>query len=100
MLYGWLEGDSPERGRDWELVIQELMRLHRLTRGWPQRPGLHSTQERLTEDAGRDVRLDLMPPDAVAYIRYTWRAILDVSGTRLFQAHGSNLSPFYNPEIR
>ncbi len=76
VLYGWLEGDPPERGRDWRLVVQELRRLHRLTRGWPQRPGFHSTRELLTEDAGGDVHLDLMPPDAVACIRSAWRAIV------------------------
>ena len=77
VLYGWIEGDPPESEREWRLVADELGRLHELTRGWPQRPGFRSTRQLLAEDAGGDVRLDVMPARAVERVREAWAAIGD-----------------------
>ncbi len=77
VMYGWLEGRPPETEDDWRLVLSELSRVHELTRHWPQRPGFRSTRQLLIEDAGGDVRLGLMPPEAVARIRGAWDAIAD-----------------------
>jgi Ser/Thr protein kinase RdoA (MazF antagonist) len=36
----YVEGGRPETEADWRRVAETLRRLHRLTQGWPQRPGL------------------------------------------------------------
>lgn len=77
VVHDWLDGDPPRSEADWRLVAAELERLHDLTRDWPRRPGFRSTRELLVADAGGDVRLDLMPKDAVARIRHAWQAIGD-----------------------
>jgi Ser/Thr protein kinase RdoA (MazF antagonist) len=46
-----------------------LRRIHRLTAGWPQRPGFASTIELLTAERGGDVDLSAMPAAAVAACR-------------------------------
>jgi Ser/Thr protein kinase RdoA (MazF antagonist) len=75
VLFSWLDGHPPGSERDWRLVAGELDRLHTLTRGWPQRPGFRSSQQLLEERVGGDVRLDLMPEDAVRRVRAAWRAL-------------------------
>ena len=35
----YVEGGPPETEADWRCVADTLRRLHRLTQGWPQRPG-------------------------------------------------------------
>ena len=35
----YVEGGPPETEADWRRVAGTLRRLHRLTQGWPQRPG-------------------------------------------------------------
>ncbi|HEY7295741.1 MAG TPA: phosphotransferase [Dehalococcoidia bacterium] len=74
-LFTWLDGDPPTSQRDWRLVAAELDRIHTLTRGWHQRPGFRSTRQLLTASSGGDVRLDLMPPDAVVRCRAAWRRL-------------------------
>lgn len=74
-LFSWLEGHPPASEREWRLVADELARLHTFTRDWPQRPEFRSSTELLKEDVGGDVRLDLMPADAVRCIRRAWRAM-------------------------
>lgn len=70
----WLPGREPS-AFDWPAVVVELRRLHRLTAGWPQRPGFRSTTELLTADRGGDVDLTAMPADAVAACRRAWAAL-------------------------
>lgn len=77
IVFDWLEGEPPASEADWRLVYQELRWLHELTRDWPQRPDFRSTRQLLEEERGGDVRLDLMPPDAVDRIRAAWRALSD-----------------------
>ncbi|KGM30122.1 phosphotransferase enzyme family protein, partial [Inquilinus limosus] len=38
----YVEGGPPETAADWRRVADTLRRLHRLTQGWPQRPGWRS----------------------------------------------------------
>jgi Ser/Thr protein kinase RdoA (MazF antagonist) len=71
----WLDGDPPATEADWREVATTLDRLHGLTRSRRQRPGFAGTRELLTADRGGDVRLDLMPPDAVATCRAVWRRL-------------------------
>ena len=77
VLFEWLDGDPPVSEEDWLRVAGTLRQLHALTRDWPQRPGFRSTQALLVDEVGGDVRLDLMPPDAVAVCRAAWRELAD-----------------------
>jgi Ser/Thr protein kinase RdoA (MazF antagonist) len=70
----WLHGRAP-RDDEWGAVVDELTRLHRVTTGWPQRPGSASTRDLLTRDRGGDVDLTRMPALAVAACRAAWRPL-------------------------
>jgi Ser/Thr protein kinase RdoA (MazF antagonist) len=76
VLWTWMEGDAPASEADWRLVAAELDILHRLTRGWPQRPGFRSIRELIERATGGDVRLDLMPPATVRRVRDAWRPLV------------------------
>jgi Ser/Thr protein kinase RdoA (MazF antagonist) len=39
----YVEGTPPETEADWRRVADTLRQLHRLTQGWPQRPGWRSS---------------------------------------------------------
>ena len=67
-----LEGGPPETEADWRRVAGTLRQLHRLTRGWPQRPGWRSSTDLLQARTGTRVNLDAMPPDGVARCRAAW----------------------------
>ena len=45
----YVEGRPPETEADWRRVAVTLRRLHRLTRGWPQRPGWRSSTDLLRQ---------------------------------------------------
>ena len=64
-----LEGGPPETETDWRRVAETLRQLHRLTRGWPQRPGWRSSTDLLDADTGTKVNLGAMPPEGVARCR-------------------------------
>ena len=59
----YVEGGPPETEADWRRVADTLGQLHRLTQGWPQRPGWRSStdllhardwdEDRPRRDAGR-----------------------------------------------
>jgi aminoglycoside phosphotransferase (APT) family kinase protein len=85
VLFEWLDGDPPVTDRDWRRVERTLRDLHRLTHAWPQRPSFRSTQDLLHEDRGGDVRLDLMPAEAVQRCRAAWRPL---AGARTSVVHG------------
>ncbi len=70
----WLDGDPPGPS-DWPAVAATLRTLHRLTAGWPQRPGFASTLDLLTAERGGDVDLSAMPADAVAACRQAWAGL-------------------------
>lgn len=80
-----LAGRHPETAADWTLVAGELRRLHRLTAGWPQRPGFASSLDLLDRDRGGDVRLDLLPAAGAAACRAAWRPL---QGQPLTVVHG------------
>jgi len=77
VVQSWIDGDEPEEG-DWPLVVDELVRLHEVTAGWPQRPGFAATRDLLVRDRGGDVDLSLMPPTAAVQCRAAWQALRDV----------------------
>jgi Ser/Thr protein kinase RdoA (MazF antagonist) len=76
-----LHGRHADSLADWELLARELRRLHQLTKGWPQRPGFASIRDLLEGDQGGDVRLDRMPPAAVAACREAWRPLAGLPTT-------------------
>jgi Ser/Thr protein kinase RdoA (MazF antagonist) len=49
----YVEGRPPETEADWRRVADTLRRLHRLTLGWPQRPGWRSSTDLLYAEPGR-----------------------------------------------
>jgi Ser/Thr protein kinase RdoA (MazF antagonist) len=53
-------------------VADTLRELHRLTRGWPQRPGWRSSTDLLHAETGTKIDLRALPPEGVARCRAAW----------------------------
>ena len=70
----YVEGGPPETEADWRRVADTLRRLHRLTQGWPQRPGWRSSTDLLHAETGTKIDLAAMPPEGVARAQYSDRA--------------------------
>ncbi len=68
----YVEGEPPESEADWRRVADTLRRLHRLTQGWPQRPGWRSSTDLLHAETGTKIDLGAMPPEGVARCRAAW----------------------------
>jgi Ser/Thr protein kinase RdoA (MazF antagonist) len=68
----YVEGGPPETKDDWRRVADTLVRIHRLTQGWPQRPGWRSSTDLLKADSGTKVDLNAMPAEAVLRCRAAW----------------------------
>lgn len=68
----YVEGGPPETEADWRRVADTLRRLHRLTRGWPQRPGWRSSTDLLQAETGTRIDLGAMPAEGVARCRAAW----------------------------
>jgi Ser/Thr protein kinase RdoA (MazF antagonist) len=68
----YLEGEPPRTEADWRRVADALRRVHRSTRGWPQRPGWRSSTDLLHADVGTKVDLGRMPAEGVARCRAAW----------------------------
>ena len=67
-----VEGAQPETAADWRRVADTLRELHRLTRGWPQRPGWRSSTDLLLAETGTRIDLGAMPAEGVARCRAAW----------------------------
>ena len=67
-----VEGGPPETEADWCRVADTLRHLHRLTQGWPQRPGWRSSTDLLHAETGTKVDLSAMPPEGVVRCRAAW----------------------------
>jgi len=67
-----VEGGPPDSEADWRRVAGTLRRLHRLTAGWPQRPGWRSSTDLLHAETGTKVDLGAMPAEGVARCRAAW----------------------------
>jgi Ser/Thr protein kinase RdoA (MazF antagonist) len=68
----YVEGGPPETEADWRRVADTLRWLHRLTEGWPQRPGWRSSTDLLHAERGTKIDLRAMPPEGVARCRAAW----------------------------
>jgi Ser/Thr protein kinase RdoA (MazF antagonist) len=71
-VMAYMEGGPPQTAADWRRVADTLRDLHRLTQGWPQRPGWRSSTDLLEADTGARIDLTAMPPEAVARCRAAW----------------------------
>jgi aminoglycoside phosphotransferase (APT) family kinase protein len=81
----YLEGGPPETEADWRRVADTLRQLHRLTRGWPQRPGWRSSTDLLHAETGTKIDLGAMPPEGVARCRAAWARLV---GRQTCVVHG------------
>jgi Ser/Thr protein kinase RdoA (MazF antagonist) len=68
----YLEGGRPQTQADWRRVADTLRHLHRVTQGWPQRPGWRSSTDLLHAETGTKIDLTAMPPEGVARCRAAW----------------------------
>ncbi|MFD7654781.1 phosphotransferase [Actinosynnema sp. NPDC059797] len=81
----YLEGGPPETEADWRRVAGALRELHRVTRGWPQRPGWRSSTDLLHAETGTKIDLGAMPAEGVARCRAAWAR---QAGRRTCVVHG------------
>jgi Ser/Thr protein kinase RdoA (MazF antagonist) len=72
----YVEGEPPESEADWRRVAGMLRQLHRLTQGWPQRPGWRSSTDLLHAETGTKIDLGAMPPEGVARCRAAWARLV------------------------
>ena len=75
VVMSYVEGEPPETEADWRRVADTLRQLHRLTQGWPQRPGWRSSTDLLHAETGTKIDLGAMPPEGVARCRAAWRRL-------------------------
>ena len=81
----YVEGGPPETEADWRRVADTLRELHRLTQGWPQRPGWRSSTDLLHAETGTKIDLGAMPPEGVARCRAAWARLI---GRQTCVVHG------------
>ncbi|MGH9223625.1 MAG: phosphotransferase enzyme family protein [Acidimicrobiales bacterium] len=86
----YVQGDPPETEADWRLVADTLRHLHRLTQGWPQRPGWRSSTDLLHAETGTKIDLGAMPPEGVDRCRAAWARL---TGRRTCVVHGDPSNP-------
>nr|WP_221373896.1 phosphotransferase [Actinoplanes polyasparticus] len=86
----FLDGGPPETRADWRRVAGPLRELHRLTRGWPQRPGWRSSTDLLHASTGTKIDLGAMPPEGVARCRAAWARL---AGRPTCVVHGNPANP-------
>ncbi|GHJ43108.1 hypothetical protein Cs7R123_04500 [Catellatospora sp. TT07R-123] len=86
----YLDGGPPETRADWRRVAGTLRELHRLTRGWPQRPGWRSSGDLLHADTGTKIDLGAMPSEGVARCRAAWARL---TGRPTCVVHGNPANP-------
>jgi Ser/Thr protein kinase RdoA (MazF antagonist) len=76
LVQEFVDGRQPASAHDWRLVVDVLRVVHRVTTGWPQRPGFAAAEDLLVTERGGDVALDAMPADGVRAVRAAWRPVL------------------------
>lgn len=86
----YMEGGPPETEADWRRVAETVREVHRLTQGWPQRPGWRSSTDLLHVEKGTRIDLAVMPPEAVIRCRAAWARL---AGRETCVVHGNPNSP-------
>ncbi|PDT30770.1 aminoglycoside phosphotransferase [Rhizobium sp. L9] len=82
----YMEGGPPETESGWRRVADTLRELHRLTQGWPQRPGWRSSTDLLHAESGTRINLASMPPEGVIRCRAAWARLI---GRQTCVVHGN-----------
>ncbi len=77
VVFTFVEGREPEGPRDWQLVGEELHRLHELTPGWSQRPGFRTSRDLVTANTGGDADMSLLPRADAELCRRAWSKLPD-----------------------
>ena len=90
MVITFMEGGPPRTKADWRRVAETLRELHRLTQGWPQRPGWRSSTDLLDAETGTRIDLAAMPPEAVVRCRAAWARLV---GRERCVVHGNPNNP-------
>ncbi len=90
MVMTFMEGGPPTAASDWQRVAESLRELHRLTQGWPQRPGWRSSTDLLEATTGTRINLAAMPEEAVARCRAAWARL---AGRQTCVVHGNPNNP-------
>jgi Ser/Thr protein kinase RdoA (MazF antagonist) len=90
MVMTFMKGGPPRTEDDWCRVAGTLRELHRVTRGWPQRPGWRSSTDLLNADTGTRIDLTAMPPEAVVRCRAAWARL---AGRETCVVHGNPHNP-------
>src|SRR3954465_7460973 len=88
MSYGG--GGPPETEADGGRGADTLRRLHRLTQGWPQRPGWRSSIDLVHAEIGTKIDLGAMPREGVARCRAAWARL---AGRQTCVVHGDPNNP-------
>ena len=86
----FVEGGPPETEADWRRVADTLRQLHRVTQGWPQRPGWRSSTNLLHAETGTKIDLGAMPREGVARCRAAWARL---TGRQPCVVHGNPTNP-------
>lgn len=86
----YLDGGPPESPADWRRVAATLREVHRVTRGWPQRPGWRSSVDLLRAGTGTRIDLGAMPAEGVARCRAAWARL---AGRPTCVVHGNPANP-------
>lgn len=90
VLMTFIDGGPPESEADWRRVAETLRMVHKLTKGWPQRPGWKSSIDLLHADRGTKVDLGAMPTESVARCRAAWTRLI---GRQTCVVHGNPNNP-------
>ena len=90
VIMEYMHGAPPETEADWRRVADALRQLHRLTRGWPQRPGWRSSTDLLHAVTGTRIDLAAMPPEGVVRCRAAWSRLV---GRETSVVHGNPNNP-------
>ena len=90
MVMTYMEGGPPATEADWRRVAATLRDLHRVTQGWPQRPGWRSSTDLLDAETSTRIDLAAMPSEAVARCRAAWARL---RGRRTCVVHGNPDNP-------
>lgn len=86
----FVEGGPPQTQADWRRVAATVRELHRVTQGWPQRPGWRSSTDLLHAETGTRIDLGAMPPEGVARCRAAWARL---AGRPTCVVHGNPANP-------
>lgn len=72
------------------LVAETLREIHRVTQGWPQRPGWRSSSDLPHAETGKRLDLTTMPAEAVSRCREAWERL---AGHQTCVVHGNPNNP-------